>query len=299
MEKTQVFKLGGAFFAPRIIKKFRFFKDRAKRLYVVSAVKGVTRLLEIIFKISVQKDLDDDFKEDLINRSLKKFVKIHRKLIVGLFKRDRRDVVLDQFNLLVKELRETIFSRPENDDQYYSSILKYGELASSKILSNYLLSIKVENVWFDARDYVLTDSNFHDAKIDSVDSGFEKHFSLSQVLITQGFIGKSITGKDTVLGYDGSDESAARFAMALSKDNEVEVTFFKDVLGVYNGNPKKDKNLKVYTSLTPGGYTLLVKETETYVVRPDSIVDLAQANIKAIIRSYLDLSHPGTVITRE
>jgi len=301
-KKIKVMKLGGAFFDSEIIKNFSIFEKKGKRLYVVSALKGITRILDVIFMISIQKDIDVDLIEDSIKNFLERFKQKHLILIDGLFKEEKEDILRD-FSILFDELKNVIQNnRPKINaekylyDQYYSSILKFGELSSSKILYHYLLSIGVKNTYFDARDYVLTSSEYREAKIISIDPSFENLFEENQVLVTQGFIGKSITGKDTVIGFDGSDKSAAQFAVALSEKNEVELTFFKDVPGVYKGNPKKESNLELFISMTISGYLLLVEETGSFVVRPDSISCLANKNILIKICSYLDLEAPGTVI---
>lgn len=294
----EVFKLGGAFFSAEIIRKFMtFFKNETERLYVVSAVKGVTRLLDIIVKIIIQKDISRNFKEKLINLSLEEFWDIHENLIVDLFDKERAKDLIKYFNIEVfSPLRDTIFEKNEDENQYYASVLKYGEIASSKIMSKYLSFSGEENVWLDARDYVLTDANYREAKFVSVHSSFKTCFEQSKTIVTQGFIGRSITGKDTLLGYDGSDFSASVFAIALSEIDEITLSFFKDVNGVYNGNPKKNINLRMFNELRHREYLLVFQETGSFVVRPDSIEALAKARVRTIIRSYLNLDNPGTLI---
>jgi aspartate kinase len=295
---VDVFKLGGAFFSPKTVRNFfELFIANSEKLFVVSAVKGITRLLDIIVKIAIQKDIKDVFKEKLIDLSLDEFLRIHEELIYGLFDKTQAEDVLQDFRLNVfSMLRNTIFNRLKNDDQYYASVLKYGEIASSRILADYLNYLGIENLWLDARNYVLTDANYHQAKFVSIHSTFKNCFKKNEIIITQGFIGRSITGKDTLLGYDGSDLSAAVFAIALSKNYQVTLSYYKDVKGVYNGNPKESQDLKIFESLTPGEYILLVEETGSFVVRPDSIKLLAKAKVRVIIRSYLELDNSGTFI---
>lgn len=293
-----VYKLGGAFFSPKTVRNFfESFKVNSGKLFVVSAIKGITRLLDIIVKIAIQKDIRDAFKEKLIELSLNEFLRIHEELIYGLFDKTQAEEVLQNFKTNVFfQVRDTIFNRLENDDQYYASVLKYGEIASSRILADYLNYLGIENLWLDARNYVLTDANYHQAKFVSIHSTFKNCFEKNEIIITQGFIGRSITGKDTLLGYDGSDLSAAVFAIALSKNYQVTLSYYKDVNGVYNGNPKESEDLKMFEALTPGEYILLVEETGSFVVRPDSIKLLAKAKVRVIVRSYLYLDNPGTLI---
>ncbi len=301
-KKIKILKLGGAFFDPKHIKNFfKFFNEQKNEIYVVSAVKGVTRLLEMIYQIKTQKDVGEEYKKEVANLSIEGFIKIHQELINNLFEEEQRTTFKKVFDSLVEDLKNTIFDNFENQEKYYSKILKFGELASSKILSAYLSQIGSKNIWFDARDYVLTDDNHKKAQVVLVRNDFKKLFQKAPTLVTQGFIGKSVTGHDTVLGYDGSDRSASEFAITLSKEVEldIEITFFKDVIGVFKGNPKEESNLEMFSVLTYKEYLLLVEQTGSFVVRPDSISALAKAENKIItkIKSYIDVDNSGTIIS--
>lgn len=295
-EEIEIGKFGGAFFDSKVIHNFSFFKNKGKKLYVVSAVKGMTRLLQLIFDFKIQKDLSCRLEKKVTDDYLDEFKLIHTELIGSLFKRNKHKA-LNQFDLLFCELQETVNKiKSKDNDEHYASTLQYGELASSQILSNYLTSIGIKNILFDARNYVLTSSDYRSAKIISVEPSFEENFSDSKILITQGFIGRSILKKNTVLYLDGSDESAAKFTIALSEKYKVKSTFFKDVPGVFRGNPKDDPTLEMFDMMTPLEYSLLVEETKSYVVKPDAILDLSKAGISVRVRSYIDLKNKGTLI---
>lgn len=299
--KVEVIKLGGAFFVPEyILNFFKEFKNTEKTLFVVSAIKGVTRLLDTMYHMMIQKDIEEEFKKNMINLSLNEFSKIHLKLIDELF--EGNSLILSEKNLkfLLDDLKSTIFRKFDDKNKYYASLLKYGELASSKILSEYLEYIGISNTWFDARNYVITKGDLMNAEVINIISSYKNFFERKEILITQGFIAKSENGNDAVLGFDGSDKSAAEFAIELASGGEFEVTisFFKDQLGVLNGNPTLESNLKILSHMTYEEYFTLCKKTGTAPVRLDSIIALwkSNSNIKVVICSYIDLTNPGTYI---
>ena len=309
MEKISVNKLGGSFFTAQTVKYFfdKFFenkKETDKNLFVVSAMKGITRLLRLIFIVKTEIKIDDDLKNLMISLSMNDFKKSHLELINGLFVSDLKDKAILDFEEIVKDLESLISMYDGNvkadEDKFYASILKFGELASSDILNNYLNSIKIENIYFDARDFVTTDDNFREAKILDINTDFDKFFLESNILITQGFIAKNKDREDTVVGFDGSDYSASKFGNSLiknvsSKNVSVDITFWKDVDGVYTENPTKNKDAKLIKEMTRSEYIENVKQNGTFVVRPDSISDLDE-NIAVSIRSFFNLENIGTSI---
>ena len=142
----------------------------------------------------------------------------------------------------------------------------------------------------------MTDSNTKEAEILSIKEGFQGFFSGSDILISQGFIGRDSSGVNTVVGFDGSDYSAGKFASSLVKTNEkVLLTFWKDVDGVYEENPVKNPEAKLINAMTRKEYIANTEKNNSFVVRPDSISSLDQ-NIEVTIRSFINFDNLGTKI---
>ena len=296
--KIEVFKLGGAFFeADIIVNFFKKLNNNQKRLYVVSAIKGITRLLEIIYFIQIQKNVNKEYKKSVIKISLSEFKKIHLDLIKKLLKNDQQRKISEKaFSILFKELKDTVWGEIETLNIYQARILKFGELASSKILSDYLEFIGHYNKWLDSRDYLKTSESYIEAEVLQIDPAFKIIFNKFPSLILQGFIGKTPNGKDSLLGYDGSDYSATKFANSLlNSEKEIILTFWKDVNGVYTENPTKNLDAKLIKKLSRQDYIKNVKKNNSFVVRPDSISSLNK-NIKVKICSYINLDSIGTEI---
>ena len=118
----------------------------------------------------------------------------------------------------------------------YDQLVGFGELISTKIVSAYLSKIGVTNKWLDVRDYIKTDSNHRDAKVnwELTEDIIENKIDYSTLNITQGFLGGN-NGKTTTLGREGSDYTAGIFAYCLNAEN---VTIWKDVDGVLNADPR-------------------------------------------------------------
>src|SRR5690606_28989236 len=121
---------------------------------------------------------------------------------------------------------------------------------SSMIVHQYLLLEGVPSTWMDARNFISTDDNYREGKVDweltakkvrSLASVLEK-----KIIVTQGFIGKSPAGLTTTLGREGSDFSAAIFASVLNAES---VTIWKDVPGVMSADPKRLPDPVVFEEL--------------------------------------------------
>lgn len=280
MNEKLVFKLGGDFFDPETIKTFfqEFIKKYKENniLFVVSAMKGVTRLLRFIFTIKTEKNINyEEFKGPVIIFTLNEFQRVHRILISALFKgRAKRNVILG-FDAIFRDLCQCVSEYKEDtnnnydEDKFYAKILQFGELSSSFILSSYINnSLSINSTLFDARNFVEAEGSPREAKIKTINPDFEKLFLESSILITQGFI-----AKNAVLGFDGSDYSAAMFANVLSKNNHVILKFWKNVRGIFDSDPNKNPDANFIPKITKDEYIKLVFRNG-YVVRIDSIQSL-------------------------
>ncbi|HAE36614.1 MAG: Aspartokinase [Candidatus Nomurabacteria bacterium GW2011_GWF2_35_66] len=300
--EIQVFKCGGKFFVSNIIQSFfNELKDKIeshRTVFVISAMAGITRLLRLIFIIKTEVKIDEELKTLMISLCMNEFKRYHTEFIFKLFSETDRGAVIDNFELLFSKLEGTInlYKSEDRKDLFYASVLQYGEIASSEILSKYINTLGIKNKWFDAREYVVTDSNYREAEILNIKNDFKEFFKEGDILITQGFIGRDEKGENTVVGFDGSDYSAAEFANSLSESGgEVSLTYWKDVDGVYEENPVKNPEAKLIDQMTRKEYIQNTVKNNSFVVRPDSISSLNE-NIEVTIRSFMNFENQGTKI---
>jgi len=300
--ETQVYKCGGKFFVSNIVKSFFKREENSlkshKTLFVISAMNGITRLLRLIYIIKTEVKIDEELKKLMTTLCMNEFKRDHTEFIFELFPEEDREVVVANFEKLFSDLDKNIslYKTDDSKDEFYATILQFGELASSQILSSYANYIGMKNKWFDAREYVATDSNNREAEILSIKDSFRGFFPDNSILITQGFIGRDENGMNTVVGFDGSDYSAGKFASSLVNDTEkVSLTYWKDVDGVYEENPVKNPEAKLIHEMNREEYIDNTKKNNSFVVRPDSILSL-EKNIEITIRSFLNFENEGTKI---
>ena len=292
----KVFKFGGASVKDaesvrnvgRIIARF----TGEKLLVVISAMgKSTNKLEELIDAFWKNKDAE---KRNII-AELKDFhFTIARDLIA-----DPKNHIFSDLEDLFMELECLVEKRyPDvTYDEIYDGIICYGELLSTRIVSDFLQSIDTRNKWVDARNFIQTDSNFREGRIkwteteETIKRILGPYIDRS-IVITQGFIGRDERNNTTTLGREGSDYTAAIFAYCLDAK---DVTIWKDVAGVMNADPKKfDKAVK----LDAINYNQAI-ELAYYgasVIHPKTIQPLKSKNISLFVNSFIKVEDIGTVV---
>jgi aspartate kinase len=290
----RVFKFGGA-----SVKNSEAVKNVASVLkqetdgpivVVISAMGKITNKLEALvdayyYNKPEKKKLLDDIKS------------FHQEIIDELSVNDHDYYEVD--NLLIE--LDCIIGKSRNEeasyDEEYDRIVPFGELLSTKIVGTYLNRISYKCRWIDARNFVITTEKHRAAKVlweESVPliSGSLKELVAKQTIITQGFIGRSLSHKNTTLGREGSDYSAAIFAYALDAES---VTIWKDVAGVMNGDPKRFDDAVLIPQLSCNEAIELAYYGAS-IIHPKTIQPLKNKNIPLYVRSFLNPSEPGSEI---
>lgn len=184
-------------------------------------------------------------------------------------------------------------------DHYYDKIVAFGELWSTTIVSAHLNAVRITNQWVDARTIITTDERHRAANVkwDMLGYNCGKHlpsFEHGPVrIVTQGFIGRTEDGDTTTLGREGSDFSAAIFAYALDAES---VTIWKDVPGMFNADPKRFPNTRLLEHIS---YKEAIELSYfgASVIHPRTLQPLQRKHIPLYVRSFIDLSAPGSVIS--
>jgi aspartate kinase len=182
-------------------------------------------------------------------------------------------------------------------DEMYDGIICYGELLSTKIVSNYLHNIEIKTKWVDARNFIQTDSNFREASVkwnetEETVNRILKPFIDRSIVITQGFIGHTSEGITTTLGREGSDYSAAIFAYCL---NANKVTIWKDVPGMLNADPKYFENTIKLDQIS-FKEAIELSYYGASVIHPKTIKPLQNKGIPLFVKSFIHPDEPGTII---
>src|SRR5580698_6773850 len=120
-------------------------------------------------------------------------------------------------------------------------IVSYGERLSSRIVAAAFRERELDAAHVDARDVIITDSQFQKAV--PLDALIEKrahehlhpHISAGRVPVMGGFIGSNEAGITTTLGRGGSDFTGALVGGALSAE---AIEIWTDVDGIMTADPR-------------------------------------------------------------
>jgi aspartate kinase len=285
----KVFKFGGASLknAAAIRNMAGIVKSFANTplLVVVSAMGKTTDALESVLNTAVK---GGDPKSEV--EALKKY---HAQICQELFASPQP--IEHKLDTLFVGLLKTL-KQPADYDQFYDQVVSLGEVISSVIVEAYLKSTGVPSTWIDARKFIATDRTFREGKvqwkataesIQGLQPVLEKN-----VVITQGFIGSTEDGLTTTLGREGSDFTAAIFASCLQAES---VTIWKDVPGVMSADPKRLSHAVVFSEL-PFKEAAEMTYYGASVIHPKTIQPLALKQIPLLVKSFDDVSLPGTKI---
>lgn len=295
----KVFKFGGASVknadgVRNVAGIIREFQDE-KLLVVVSAMGKNTNKLEELVKAFWENDKSG---KAAIIAELKEF---HFNIANDLIE-DKKHRIFSDLEDLLMELECLVDKKYSNVsyDEMYDGIVCYGELLSTKIVSDYLYSADIRNKWVDARNFIQTDSNFREARVkweetEETVKRILKPYVDRNVIITQGFIGRDENNNTTTLGREGSDYSAAVFAYCLDAQ---DVTIWKDVAGVMNGDPKLFTDAVKLDSINYNQAIELAYYGAS-VIHPKTIQPLKSKNINLYVTSFINMHDKGTVVKND
>ncbi len=265
--------------------------EKGDLVIVVSAFGKTTNALEKVLNTWIKGD--KSWKDHLEN-----IYSYHISMAEELFEMNDpvRNLIENSFATLKEYLSRDMKSVY---DYEYDQIVSYGEIWSTLIISEYLNRKGLNVKWIDIRNKLVTDDRYRDANILWGESylRIRPAFDLSEYpyYLTQGFIGATISGQTTTLGREGSDYTAAILATILDAES---VTFWKDVPGLLNADPKW---LSDGQKLEQVSYREAVEMTFSgaKVIHPKTIKPLHNRNIPLYVKSFIDPEEPGTLITEE
>ena len=194
--------------------------DNEKKIYVVSAFKGITDLL-----LNTAKNVGN-IKE--VDKNIALIEKRHIDIIEEIFEEDSTHYIKakDWVDKNLSELDDIFADIKEFglEPYYIDYISSFGEILSTYILSEYLHSKNLDSVYISANKLIITDDNFGNAyplyeftnnrvknKIIPLLENIDKDF----IFCITGFIGRNKIGYITTLGRGGSDYTATILAHSL------------------------------------------------------------------------------------
>lgn len=288
----RIFKFGGASVKDadgvRNVAKVLQHEGTENTLVIISAMGKMTNYFEEI--------IDTYFYElEDLNLKLNKVELYHKNIISDLFQKENE--IYSEIDVLFRELSWFLARNTSQRYNYvYDQIICFGELLSTKILSAYLNLLQIDNHWLDVRNYIKTDSNYRDAKVNWIltQQIINDKLDLNKLNITQGFLGGNDTENTTSLGREGSDYTAGIFAYCLNAES---VTIWKDVPGILNADPRVFKETTLIEQISYEE-TIEMAFYGASVIHPKTIKPLQNKEIPLFVKSFLNPKNSGTMVSK-
>lgn len=313
--EIEVIKLGGSILqsvetfgrATEVVQK-ELAKDRLP-ICVVSAMKGVTDQIIGALNSCLEAPSYDPkvYVEELFERHL-------AALPQGV---EADEAMETEFEKLLHVL-SYVKSSGELADSVYAYAVSRGENLSSRVLSLHLANANVENECFYGEDLMVTDENNKEAAVILDETRIRLQFNLNPALeksvvpIIAGFAGRSESGKVTILGRGGTDDTAVNVAYGLGVRRTIKFVMEDGIMSI---DPKFIKELREdHPDILGQFYDLpepriipylsyveaseLLREERTKVVHYKVLDPLMKGNIELQIKNYYDEESEGTIIGR-
>ena len=215
-------------------------KLKEKPLVVVSALAKVTRLLCMLAEEAEAQH--EDGVKDLLRQLRERHFNLARNLLAE--RPNLLENCLQDVERLISDL-ETFVGGVcmigELSPRSEARIISTGELLSSTIIAYAFNANGITCHWIDARRMITTDDHYLYARpdLEVTEANIKRIVGLesrgADLILTQGFVASTDKGVTSVLGFEGSDYSAAIFGMALDAER---VEIWTDVDGIRTADPR-------------------------------------------------------------
>lgn len=293
----QVLKFGGTSVAnaDNINKVVAIVKGSVKKdrtVVVVSALGGVTDLL--LGAAAMAAEGNELYKDKLATieqrhiDSVKQLIPVaQQSQLLSLVKKSCNEI---------EDICNGIFLLRELTARSKDRMGSYGEWLSSQIIAAKFKTDGTDAVWLDARELIVTNSDFTTAEVDFAvtDKKVSDYFSTStaSLFILPGFIAADKNGITTTLGRGGSDYTAAILASAL---NAGLLEIWTDVSGMMTADPRLTSNARIIPSISYKE-AMELSHFGAKVIYPPTIQPVMSKGIPVWIKNTFAPADTGTVI---
>jgi aspartate kinase len=237
---------------------------------------------------------------DLLTKIKEKHFREAQKLGIAV----AEDWVSEIINAYFKEMRDLVkglAALGELTPRVTDAMASYGERLSTAILTQVLENQGIPAQLMDARQCVITDSNFMKAApiFDLTDAAIVQHLlpviKAGKVPVIQGFIGSTRDGITTTIGRGGSDYSAAIVGAALDVE---DIQIWTDVDGIMTTDPRTVPEARRIKSISFDEAAELAY-FGAKVLHPATIIPAVRKKIPVHVLNSYKPEQEGTLITDE
>lgn len=293
----EVLKFGGSSLASssslRKVAEVLIRRRSQKRIVVCSAMGGVTNDL---LTIGLQASRGDDSFRVAIQNLEERHSSVAEELSL-MGNSHELPSELEARIVELKALCDGIFLIGELSAKSMDHLVSFGERMAVPLVSAWLEKCGLKMRRVDARDWIKTDEQYGAAEVDVnavnqlVVNGVESDLDF-EILITEGFIGRSGLGNTTTLGRGGSDFTASLIASAI-KANCMEKS--TDVVGMLTADPRLVPAARVIDEMSYEEAMELCHFGAKVIYHP-TIQPLRDSGIPLIVRSTFESNERGTRI---
>ncbi len=262
-------------------------------IVVVSAIHRVTDLLLESATKACNGDIGYRSAYDELEH-------LHLSMAGELFSGSILDDVTASIRAELSELNDIVqglFLLRELSEKSMALVLGFGERLSARLVSRYLQERGMASFFVDARELIVTDANYVDARLDAHASELKirKRFaSFEGVPVVTGFIAAAPDGSSTTLGRGGSDYTASILGAGLEA---AEIWIWTDVDGFFSADPKRVRDARILPFISYAE-AMELSHAGARVLHPLAVQPAMKAGIPVLIKNSFNPAAKGTRIER-
>jgi bifunctional aspartokinase / homoserine dehydrogenase 1 len=264
-----------------------------KLIVVVSAIHRVTDLL---LESASKASSGDIGYQSTVDELEQLHLSIAGELFSGALLQDVTASIRAEL-LELHDIVQGLFSLRELSEKSLALVLGFGERLSARMVSSYLQERNIASFFVDARELIVTDANYVDARVDAHASelNIRKRFaSFEGVPVVTGFIAAAPDGSSTTLGRGGSDYTASILGAALESS---EIWIWTDVDGFFSADPKRVRDARVLPYISYAE-AMELSHAGARVLHPLAVQPAMKAGIPLLIKNSFNPAAKGTRIER-
>ncbi|NTW82023.1 MAG: bifunctional aspartate kinase/homoserine dehydrogenase I [Chlorobiaceae bacterium] len=292
----KIYKFGGTSLgsAGRIRKITDIISSALHEDELIIVVSAIHRVTDLLLEAATKACSGDEGYRNI----LAELEQLHMSIAGELFSIERCEEVKQTIHAELAELGDIIhgvYLLRELSDRSHSLVLGFGERLSARIVSSFLQLNRISSVYLDARELIVTDANYADARVETAET--EKRIkkrlsSLDGVPVVTGFIASAPDGTSTTLGRGGSDYTASLLGAALGAS---EIWIWTDVDGFFSADPKRVKDACVLPFISYAE-AMELSHAGAKVLHPLAVQPAMKAGIPLLIKNSFNPDVPGTRI---
>ncbi len=276
----------------KVMDIVRSYPQDEQLVVVVSAMQGVTNLLEAAGRLSI--DQPNDYHSHILKIKTK-----HEEVIASLVS-DSHQADLNAFVAELcgeaEDICRGVHILGEYSDKAKARLMSVGERLSSQMISVLFADNGLNNKLIDSRDFVMTDEDYSHAKVQfkiSEDKAKTSFASMDKLAVVPGFLATTPSGNITTLGRGGSDYTASLIAKFLDAQR---VDIWTDVDGVLTASPQMVSSSYSIPHLSYEE-AMELSYFGAKVLYPISVQPCFEKKIPILVKNTFNPDFKGTVIS--